>query len=113
MLQAPAVAGSEHTRPETNGKGKRLEDRPTWENHVVRMAESANTILIAARTTLFESLDLFYEVNFKEQPDAQTKIRICKATIRQPICNLGKVIIVCGIHGNNKTMKREYPTAFI
>ena len=110
MLQAPAVAGSDAPRPSHNGKGTALADRRTWENHVVRMdEEGANAILIAARTTLFESLELLHEKNFNERDDAQTRLLICKATLRKPVGYLGKEIVVCGFQRHYKTMKREHP----
>ena len=84
-----------------------MEDRHSWEFHVCRIPEDAakDTITIAARKTLFESLEILYAKNCQERPNANTKMLICKATARFPIGHIGKVIVVFGIHGNRETMK--------
>ena len=62
LLLEPPVAGRDQPRP-SNGqlKGALLGDRQTWEHHVCAMSgESENTIVIAARTTVFESLEILF-----------------------------------------------------
>ena len=71
-------------------------------------AEDKKTIVIAARVTLFESIVLLHSEVLHERPDAATRLLICKATLRQPIGNLGKELVVCGMHGHNKTMKHTW-----
>ena len=111
MLQAPAVAGSEQPSPSLNGLGTALADRATSEYHVVRMNEDGkNAILIAARTTLFKGVELLCDRNFKERDKKQTRLLICKATLKKPVANIGETIVIAGFHGNNETMKRTYPS---
>ena len=102
LLQAPAVAGSEHPREKENG-GKELDDRATKENHVVRIPDDGDgdSIVVAAVKTLFSSLELLYS---EHCPD-KTRILICKAILKQPIGYLGGEIIIFAFHGNRNTMK--------
>ena len=60
MLRMPATAGTENPVLKEN-EGRKLEDRETWENHVVRIDEDCETVLIAARKTLFKELVLLHQ----------------------------------------------------
>ena len=105
LLEAEGFEGSNH-----NGRGVPLADRASWQYHVVRMNETGkNAILIAARVTLFSKLELLYEHNFHEKEKVQTRILICKATLRKPVGTLGNTIVIAGFHGHCETMKRAAP----
>jgi len=60
MRRMPATAGTENPVLKEN-EGRKLEDRETWENHVVRIDEDCETVLIAARKTLFKKLVLLHQ----------------------------------------------------
>ena len=109
VLEAPSTEGS-NPSCSGDGKGVQLQDRSSWQYHVVRMNEAGkNAILIAARTSLFERLELLEERNFHEKGHVQSRILICKAFLRKP-CSLGNSITIAGFHGHCETMKRTNPT---
>ena len=61
VLEAPGTEGS-NPSCSGDGRGVPLEDRGSWQYHVVRMNEEGkNAILIAARTSLFEDFQLVEE----------------------------------------------------
>jgi hypothetical protein len=114
-LEEAPVAGPDPPRISSNGKGTLLTDRQTWEHHVCFLPfEGSDTIAIAARKTMFESLETLYaqECHENKKDKANTKILVCKATLRQSIGFLGKELIICGFHGSNKTMKMVRPTEY-
>ena len=111
MLEADGMEGP---NPSCGGGGQSVpfEHRPSWRNHVVRMNEvGKNAILIAARTSLFSDLELLCEKNFNERDKAQSRLLICKATLKKPVDGLGRTSVIAGFHGYNETMKRVHPSA--
>jgi hypothetical protein len=113
LLKQPQVEGS----PDLEG----LAGRQTHEHWVVRGDELETAVLIAARkdnTTFLECLE--YEVNEdhpyteKGKPKmARSRILVCKVGFEQNVGHLGKEIVVCGVHGHNRTMKFEWPQELI
>ena len=93
-----------------------LAGRSTHEHYVVQGSEESG-VLVAARkdNTLFlECLD--YEVHddhtYKEKgklKQARSREMVCKIGFKQNIGHLGTEIVVCGVHGHNRTMKFEWP----
>ena len=64
LLEAEGFEGSSPSCS-GDGRGVELEDRGSWQYHVVRMSEEGkNAILIAARTSLFTELQLVEEQKF-------------------------------------------------
>ena len=97
----PSTNGAKFPELKENG-GRKLKDRGTFENHVVRIPEK-ESVLIAARKTMCESLeclhseareDSAYRKN-RVDTKAITRILICKVVWHQKIGNLGKDLVVC------------------
>ena len=111
LLQQPAVAGT----PGALG----LDGRDTFENWVVRGKEPESAVLIAARKDTCSFLEyLAYTVNSDhpyrdngKDKMATSRILTCKVGLKQNVGHLGKEVVVCGLHGYNKTMKLEWPEA--
>ena len=76
------------------------------------------SLLVAARkdTCTYLSLDYFevtddHSYNEKRKKKmAHSRIIICTVGFKQNIGHCGKDLVVCGFHGNYKTMKFEWPT---
>ena len=69
--------------------------------------------MIAARKRSFSAIDVLYTENMNEKPgEANTRLLICKAKAHQPIRALGDEIIIFAVHGNNKTMKKQWVEAY-
>ena len=66
MLRMSANAGTENPVLKEN-EGRKMEDRETWENHVVRIDEDCETVPIAASKTLFKELALLHQENCTEK----------------------------------------------
>ena len=73
-------------------------------------------MLVAARTDTCTDLELpEYEVHddhrYKEKGReniARSRMLFCRAGFKQNIGHCGKEIVVCGVHGHNRTMKCEW-----
>ena len=109
LLQGTAVAGS-------SGEPG-LEGRQTFEHWVIRGNEEENALLIAARTDTSDMLELLeYEVHrdhrYREKGKekiAKTRMLTCKVGFKQNVGHLGKVIVVCAVHGHHHTMNAQWP----
>ena len=113
LLKQPPQPGDEAAE-------QRLQRRSSHEHWVVRGNEEGCAVLIAARKDNTTALEyLHYEVYddhpYKEKKKnkvARSRILICKVTFKQNVGHLGKDIVVCGVHGNSKTMTVEWPVAW-
>ena len=85
--------------------------------HWVSRGNEESAVLIAVRKDVANSLEcLFHEVHadhvFKVRGKlkmAKTRIQVCKVSFKQNIGHLGKDVVVAGVHGHCRTMKREWP----
>jgi len=113
LLQRPPVEGD--SEPQS-----RLQARSTHEYFVARGREES-AVLVAARKDSVSSLEcLHHEVHndhaYKEKKKgkiARSRMMVCKVSFKQNIGHLGKEIVVCGAHGHYKTMKMEWPQAWV
>ena len=118
LLRAPSADGADDPRMSHSQKSDSvlLTDRPSWKHHVCALAYHGNnndTLMIAARKRSFSALDVLWSENMDEKPgEANTKLLICKAKAHQPIRDLGDEIIIFAVHGNNKTMKKQWVEAY-
>lgn len=100
--------------------GGGLEPRSTKEYFVVRGNEEL-VVLIARRTDNISTLEcLKYEVHdghhYKKKGKnnmARSRLLICEVVFKQNIGHLGEEIVVCGVHGHNRTMKLEWPQVWV
>jgi hypothetical protein len=108
LLKQPPVQG--------NLDQEGLQRRSTRDYFVVR-GEEQSAILVAARQDNTTSLEcLHHEVHddhaYREkgkQKMARSRMIVCSVSFKQNIGHLGKDIVVCGAHGNYRTMKIEWP----
>ena len=92
------------------------------DRHVYKVVQGNEpvSILIAARDSSCNDLRLLrYEVHddhqYKEKGKpriARSRMLVCTVEFRQPIPHIGTSVNVLGVHGSNRTMKMEWPTAF-
>ena len=108
MLKQPPVEGH-------SGSGS-LEARSTKEHFVVRGNEKS-ALLIASRTDVTSSLvclksEVHEDHPYKEKGKpkmARSRFLVCEIVFKQNIGHIGKEIVVCGVHGHYRTMKKEWP----
>ena len=109
IFRRPSTDGAKFPEFNENG-GRNLKDRGTFENHVVRIPEK-ESVLIAARKTMWESLECLHSEaredrayrNNRVRKMAITRILICKVVWHHKIGNLGKDLVVCRFHGKKST----------
>ena len=94
-----------------------LDKRDEHEHYVIRGQETTS-VLIAARkdsTTGIHLLDWYiqdYPYREKGKPkEARSRVLIATVNFKQNIGHMGRDIVVAGVHGNYRTMKREWPQA--
>ena len=101
---------------EGTGRSRGVADRPTYEHWVVRANEKSGVLIAARKNNTSGLVDLFNEIH-QDHPYlekgkkkmAVTRTMIAKVTFKQNIGHLGRDIVVCGVHGHNRTMKLEWP----
>ena len=112
LLQQAAVAGT------AGASG--LDGRNTSEHWVVRGNEPDAAVLIAARKDVSTGVQLLdYEV-YDDHQYMQRSVRkwarsrqlVVRIGFKQNVGHLGTDIVVCGVHGHYRTMKREWPQAW-
>ena len=114
LLRAPGDSGADNPTW-TPSKGVLLAHRPSWEHHVCVLGydgRSNDTLMIAARISTFSLLEVLYDENMNEKAGNNTRILICKATLRKPVFIHGAEIIIFAVHGNRETMKKPGSTGY-
>ena len=114
LLTSPAVAAEV---PGSQG----LSGRQSFKHFVVRGDEPEAAMLIAAREdncTYLEllkydkHLDQTYKDNRKETRPAWSRMLVCKVGFKQNVGHFGKSLTAMGVHGNARTMKIMWRSAY-
>ena len=103
-------------QPGEDGERGPLATRGSWEYHVCVLpynGEHKDTVMIAARISTFSRLVTLYGKNLNEGTGRNTRILICKATLRKPAFIHGYDIIIFAVHGNHDTMKRPNSAGYL
>ena len=119
LKQLPQAALPDDPQSRLEGSPTKLAARSTCEWFVQRGNEEKNAVMIASRTDVTSSLVCLHYENhghpYREKSkdkSARSRIMVCEVGFKQNIGHLGKKVVVCGVHGHYKTMKREWPTVF-
>ena len=107
LLESPALRP---TDPAATG----LQGRKTHEHWVVRGNEEKGALLIAVRKDTCSELslldhlahlDVYHNEKKQKNRGSVSRFLTCAITFKQNIGHLGNQIVVCGVHGNQNTMK--------
>ena len=113
MLGEPPVEGDADSQ-------SRVSQRSTCQHFVARGEKENHSVLIAARMDTCIHLQLLgWDLNSdhaykgdRKQKVATTRTLVCEVCFKQNICHLGTRVVVAGVHGNNRTMKIQWPEVY-